>query len=81
MRGQVHRFQRKVYPAFPQANSAVPRPQQQIFTEQPPEVSQDCRVARRMEAVASVIDTHAFQIEACGVSTHARLLLQNCDPR
>jgi hypothetical protein len=55
----------------------VPRPIQQIITQQSPNISQDFRITRGMKTMTAVVDSHFCQVEAAGVAANMAILFQD----
>jgi hypothetical protein len=76
---QIEGLEREVDELPPQVNSAMSRPIQQVVPEQVTNLRQNLRVACRVQAVASVVQPLASGVEAAGVSTNNRILLDHGD--
>jgi hypothetical protein len=75
--GEIKGPQREVDPAAEQSDATVPRSGQQIGTEQ---VAYECEnrgIRCGMEAMATVVDTHACELEAAGVAADVVTLLED----
>jgi hypothetical protein len=78
---QIRGLQWKVDPASPETDPAMSRPVEQLVAEKAPDVGHDFRVARRMQSVAAVVDSHTTELEAAGVPARDSLLFKHCHVR
>ena len=60
-----------------QPDSAVPRPVEEIACEEHPDVGKDCRIARRVQAMTSIVQSLAVHVEAAGIAADRMLTLDN----
>ena len=60
-----------------QTNSAVPGPVKEIASQEHPDVGENCWIARRVQAMTSIVESLAVHVEAAGIAADGMLTLDN----
>jgi hypothetical protein len=67
-------------PSLPEADPTVPRSIEEVASEETPDVLQDGGLARRVQAMAAVVQTLPAELEASCVTTNHLILFEHGHP-